>query len=249
MAVCADGELHADVPYFKQLAVIGFFVALQHIRIYLEFQHQIPIRVTRGTQLNHSFGRKLLGCLLNIRFPVAICACWGFCNSLRPRPSMNGFLIFTVLIRMTINTFGSPVLDSFHVKTGKVPVINMAMSTVRFLAVLTHHHDVTVCKILFRVSFRGMAEIAVVKNPALFENRLIDGRHVCLMPCMATRAGNQRGIDSGGTVEAFFVTGVTIIADIRYILRIDSGLAVCWFSNIMLLVTTGTDRRIRIPTF
>ena len=162
---------------------------------------------------------------------------------------MDGFLIFAVLFSVTVDTFRPAMFHRFHIQTGKIPMINMAMRTVGLLPFIGDFHYLAVSKVFFGMPLRRMAIITAIENPAFFENRLVNRSHVGLMSRMAKGAGNQRGIHPGGSMDTLLMPGMTLIADIGNIQGADFGFRIRWLPDAVFLVATGTHRRFRIARF
>lgn len=87
---------------------------------------------------------------------------------------MNGLLILAVFFGVAVNALCTAMFNRFVVESGKIPVISMALRAVRFRAVGVEHHQLAVGKILFGMPLARVADIALIGNSALFENRLIN---------------------------------------------------------------------------
>jgi len=55
VAIGADRELDVHGTGLEKFAVVGLFIALNNIRINLEFQHLVFVAMTRRTEFYNSF--------------------------------------------------------------------------------------------------------------------------------------------------------------------------------------------------
>ena len=76
--------------------------------------------MTGGTEFDNTLGSELLGSFLNVNFTVAVSASWCFCDTLCVCFSVNGFIVFTVFVRVTINALCPPMFYGFGIQAGQI---------------------------------------------------------------------------------------------------------------------------------
>ncbi len=222
MAIGTDRKLDFISAGFKQLTVIGLFVAFDDIRIDLELQHLVLIRVTLRTERDHTLRCELLLGLLDINLAVAIGTGRRFHDALGACAAMNRLLVLPVFLGVTIDTLCPAMLDLIVVQSRQIPMVGMTLRAVGLGTVGVKHHQLAVRQIFLGVSFARVADIALVGNSALLENRLIDRGHISLVAGVTRGTRNRPGINSWCPMKTLFVTGMTVVAHIRYHCRSDT---------------------------